>query len=682
MNSKSLVAALLESEGYAAFEYLGEKVFQTIGISPVFCRELPAGAGTAEEPIRLADSMPFLDNFLVDAEEFWNSGAEGRVESGRWIEESKAGGPIALEASAFRLDGKRILLIRNPQQRHEEEVKVFQSARESALEHERLLSEIQKKEILLHCIIHDLSQPLSAMRGCFSLLAAEKFSPKLQGLVEIGERQSQIQEDLIRGILEAFSSELAAQNSIQRDSGIAPDLAACAREIVKDYSAAFAARGAAIQMDPSVDFTRKWPVAGDESRLRRIYTNLVENALRYSPAGSSVTLGVTAEGNFLRATVDDEGPGLPSDAPAARLFGLFAKGKEGGGKAGLGLYFCKITVERWGGTIGCENRPGKGTRFWFRLPRARAEAAAREKEVQAAKSAGKSMVTGTEKSGESSEGGEAMPKREKPLRILVAEDNPVNRELMVLMLERQGHRVVAVEDGQDVLRELEKGRPDIVIMDEEMPRMSGLEATRAIREKEKSAGGHIPIITVTGNATEADQRRGREAGADAYLAKPIHVKELFRSVAELCGGAGVEAAREPEGASAAGASEEAALLERLGGNAKVLRELAGIFLSDTPKRMRAIREAIRNQNAHTVAATAHSLKGSAGIFGAKEIVEEARKMEALGRSGKLEGASEMFSSLESKVAAFQAALSKITAEAAKKKARPGAKGITRLRRRR
>ena len=180
MENESLAAALLESEGFAAFEYLGEKVFRAVGISPPFCRELIAGSETAEKTFRLGDSMPFLDNFLVDAEEFWNSGAEGRVESGRWIEATKAGGEIALEASAFRAAGTRILLIRNPQQRHDDELKVFQSARESVLEHERLLSEIQKKEILLHCIIHDLSQPLSAMRGCFSLLAAEKFSPMLR----------------------------------------------------------------------------------------------------------------------------------------------------------------------------------------------------------------------------------------------------------------------------------------------------------------------------------------------------------------------------------------------------------------------------------------------------------------------------------------------------------------------
>lgn len=110
---------------------------------------------------------------------------------------------------------------------------------------------------------------------------------------------------------------------------------------------------------------------GEESRLLRIFGNIVENALRHTPVGATVTLGVTADNSFVTGFVDDEGPGLPEDATAVRLFALFAKGKgERAGKAGLGLYFCKMTVERWGGTIGCENRSTVGARFWFRLPRA------------------------------------------------------------------------------------------------------------------------------------------------------------------------------------------------------------------------------------------------------------------------------------------------------------------------
>ena len=142
--------------------------------------------------------------------------------------------------------------------------------------------------------------------------------------------------------------------------------------MVKDYSAAFADKGVRIEFDAAVDVSGDWKVAGDESRLRRIFANLVENSLRVSPPNSTVTIGVIDEDQFVRAYVDDEGPGFPAGA-APPQFSLLGKGKEQGGKAGLGLYFCRITVEGWGGTIGCEQRPAGGARFWFRIPRAAQE---------------------------------------------------------------------------------------------------------------------------------------------------------------------------------------------------------------------------------------------------------------------------------------------------------------------
>ena len=208
------------------------------------------------------------------------------------------------------------------------------------------------------------------MRGCFSLLGMQPLSPDLKEVVEIAERQSEKQETMIRGILEAFSAELAAQQAIEQDPAKAPDVARCAQSTVESFANAFAEQGARLELDPQLDLSKSWRVMGEESRLLRIYGNLVENALRHAPQNSTVTLGVADEGQFLRAYVDDEGPGLPEDQTADRLFALFAKGKEKrGGKAGLGLYFCKITVERWGGSVGCESRPTVGARFWFRLPR-------------------------------------------------------------------------------------------------------------------------------------------------------------------------------------------------------------------------------------------------------------------------------------------------------------------------
>ena len=370
MSDESLISALLLKQGYAMFEYLGDGLCRAAGAWPDFLKELLGSDVAGDGVVRLGEKFAFLDNFLFDAEEFWTRQSQGSAESGTWIEKAVSGREYALEASAMWLAGKCVLLIHNPQEKYDAQVQILQTARNSLLEHERLLQEIQKKEILLHCIIHDLSQPLTAMRGCFSLLALFPLSPDMKEVVEIAQRQSVKQEEMIRGILEAFSAELTAQQQFSGDPEKAPDVARCAQKTVEAFTSAFAEHDARIQVDPSLDLSRRWTVTGDESRLLRIFGNLVENALRHSPAGSTVTLRVLDEDSFLRVCVDDEGPGLPADETPARLFALFSKGKgERGGKAGLGLYFCRITVERWGGSIGCESRPSGGARFWFRLPR-------------------------------------------------------------------------------------------------------------------------------------------------------------------------------------------------------------------------------------------------------------------------------------------------------------------------
>ena len=666
-SAESITSALLELEGYAAFEYLGDAQFQLVGPPTRFSVQLLGNGDGARE--RLTERMPFLESFLPDAEECWNSGADGdvRVESGGWIETIDGGRELALEASAFWLAGRRILLIQNPQKRFAGDSALLQTARDAALGHERLLREIQKKEILLHCVIHDLSQPLSAIRGCFSLLAAENLPAKLQELIDIGQRQSRNQEELIRGILQAFSAELTAQDATAHDPVNAPDLVKCAQQIAADYSAAFAAKGARIEADSKAGLAGSWRVAGDASRLRRIYTNLVENALRYSPAGSTVTLGAIDEGGFVRAFVDDEGAGLPTGEAAPRLFSLFAKGKEGGGKAGLGLYFCKITVERWGGTIGAENRPDRGTRFWFRLPRV--------------------VERAVELNPPAALDSPALPKAEtklKPvgrLRILLADDTPVNRRITSLLLEKQGHEVVAVENGRQTLARFDKERFDAVILDEEMPEMGGLEAVREIRKQEAATGRHIPAILVTGNATDAARKRSREAGFDAHIAKPFEDEELFHTLADLSRvehGMPVVSAEKPSASDIE--LDEQELLRRVGGSPKMLRDVAKIFVQDTPKRMSAIRTAIAGKDGDALATAAHALRGSVAMLGGRGIADEIRKIETLGRQGSVGEAGKILASFEGKLSAFETRMAEIAGGAAKPQKAGRASGGKRARR--
>ena len=372
MATGSIYESFLANQGLALIEYRGACAFRPLGKRPRWCEEIWGRKLRSAKSAPLAKCSAFLENFLGDAEPFWqSSAAAGSLNSGSWIERTKSGVEIPLEASALFLDGHPILLLRNLSATFAAQQELFQTARDALLHHERLEREIQKKEILLHCIVHDLSQPLTAMRGCFDLLSVENLPLSVTRYVAIGHRESQRQEQMIRGILDAFAADLVAASSADGDAHDPPDILARAHAAVHSFSPAFEERGIRLQLDLPVDDSHPLLVAGDAEHIDRIFGNLLENALRYTPQGSTVILGVTSEPDSpVLAFVDDQGPGLPADVPANKIFALFSKGKDRPGKAGLGLYSCKITVERWGGTVGAETRSSGGARFWFRIPRA------------------------------------------------------------------------------------------------------------------------------------------------------------------------------------------------------------------------------------------------------------------------------------------------------------------------
>jgi signal transduction histidine kinase/DNA-binding response OmpR family regulator len=661
MTANSIIESFLAGQGYALFEYLGGGEFVAIGDCPSWCEEIWGAEVRNAKHVKLAENSAFLENFLVDAEESWRSGGTGSAGSGTWIERGVSGREIPLEAFALALDGKNILILRNLSSTFAEQQRWFQTARDSLLAHEKLLTEIQKKEILLHCIIHDLSQPLSAMSGCFNLLLLERLPPALKKFARDGLRESQRQESMIRGILSAFSGDLEAQQSAGGSGAPAPNLAACAQKALEEFSAASVEKEIQLRLDPRVNPSLDWRVVGDAARLDRVFGNLLENALRHSPKGTMVTIGLEHDGSFVLAFVDDEGPGLPKDQPAGGLFALFAKGKNHSGKAGLGLYFCKITVERWGGTIGAETRSGGGSRFWFRLPRAAKESEGHAEKANVEKTAAPAEAFY-----------KAAPSR--PLRVLIAEDTEINRELLTELLERRGHSTSSANDGLQALAALERERFDAVLMDEEMPRMNGLDATRVIRQKEISTGEHIIVIGLTGNATMEDERKGLEAGMDAFLGKPIQMDKLYRTLESLARGltpvAGLHAPSEAPPSSQtvsdlSGSDSEgvAAHLRRTTGhNKKLQQSLIRTFLADAPKTLLLIRRAVDRKNAEKLATAAHALKGSLAIFGASNAVAAAHKLQTMGRDRDLHEAQSEFRVLEAEFVRLQRELMSLRAK--------------------
>lgn len=667
MAAGSIFESFLASQGYALFERVDEGAFRPIGAYPDWCVRIWGArpeVATKVPPLkllRLADAAPFLEHFLVDAAEFWHSHAAGCLQSGNWIERASDGSEIPLEAVAVSLGDKSLLVVQNLSRTFPEQQQLYQTARDSLLEHERLVSEIQKKEILLHCIIHDLTQPLTAMTGCFDLLSAEKLPARVVSFVKIGHRESQRQEQMIRGILEAFSADLSAARTAVGKAHEEPDVAACAAQAVQDLSAAFAAHGVHLRLDPRLDSQHNallnWKVAGDASRIRRIFGNLLENAMRYTPRAKSVTVGVEDKGASVLAFVDDEGPGLPPEdadgGSAGKLFALFARGKDRPGKAGLGLYFCKVTVERWGGAIGAENRPEGGSRFWFRLPRAIGNTpreSSVEKTVAATQPQDDAVArrSSAAAAGKSSDAQAAAERSAQPMRILIAEDNEANRELMSELLKTRGHSVSEVGDGREALAALKRESFDVLLMDEEMPHMSGIEAARAIRGAEAVSGKHLVIIGITGNSTDDDEKRLLDAGMDAFLPKPVRMETLFRAV-ESRGNRPAAAVSDETviSASAAPSEDAVAHLHRTtGGNEALMRSLAKTFLADAPSKFSGLRHAIAKKDADALAKAAHALKGALGIFGAPDAVALARTLESKGRAGTVDGAAEIFGSLE------------------------------------
>jgi signal transduction histidine kinase/CheY-like chemotaxis protein/HPt (histidine-containing phosphotransfer) domain-containing protein len=660
MASNPLFESFLAGQGYALFESLGDGDFAAVGNSPAWCRDIFEIQAETGKRNRLAEHSPFLENFLVDAEEFWSTKSEGSASSGNWIERGKTGRDIPLEAFALSLDGKKILILRNLSANFAEQQQWFQTARDSLLAHEQLLSEIQKKEILLHCIVHDLSQPLSAISGCFNLLSLEHLPAGLRKLVETGQSESQRQELMIRGILSAFSGDLMAQQSTSDKGAAAPDLATCAQKAIEEFSSAFADKNIHLRFAPAGSASSDWRVVGDAPRLDRIFGNLLENTLRYSPPKSTVTIGVEDQGAFVVAFVDDEGPGLPPDLPTNQLFALFSKGKSHSGKAGLGLYFCKITVERWGGTVGAENRAQGGSHFWFRLPRAKASPRDQSEENIAADRS-QAAVTSSKSLGITAAPHDAPPSKPlKELRVLVTDDTEINRELVLELLKKRGHSVSSAADGLEAIAALERAHFDVVLMDEEMPRMNGLEATRAIRNAEAATGGHVRIIGLTGNASYEDERRCLDAGMDAFIAKPVRMDKLYEAVESVGVAANQISDDQPlpvpsvlMHATHAEPDEEtvAAHLQRTtGGNEKLQRSLIKTFLQDAPKTILSIQRAIAKKDTQKLAGSAHALKGSIAIFGAAKAVAIAAKLQAMGRSGDLIGADSQFRALESEFA--------------------------------
>ncbi|HKV41809.1 MAG TPA: response regulator, partial [Blastocatellia bacterium] len=279
-------------------------------------------------------------------------------------------------------------------------------------------------------------------------------------------------------------------------------------------------------------------------------------------------------------------------------------------------------------------------------------------------------VLGATASGESVRGPGAEDNEDQPaLTILLADDNQINQRLTGKLLERRGHTVHVAANGKQALAAFQEIEFDLILMDVQMPVMSGFEATAAIRLAEAKTGKHIPIVAMTARAMTGDREDCLAAGMDGYVSKPIQSEDLYRAIETVVSGkpavmplpqsAPVSPGRAP--GISDDVLDQVALMRRASGDIELVRDLVEMFMVSENRRMREIEIAVEESDALNLREAAHALKGEMGLLGSKAAFQAALKLEEMGRSGELGGAVAALANLDQEVERFKAALNTLAA---------------------
>ena len=241
-------------------------------------------------------------------------------------------------------------------------------------------------------------------------------------------------------------------------------------------------------------------------------------------------------------------------------------------------------------------------------------------------------------------------------RVLLAEDGLVNQQVAINLLRDRGHEVETVDNGRDAVMRATGETFDLVLMDVQMPEMDGLEATAAIRAREEESGDHLPIIAMTAHAMKGDRERFLAAGMDGYVAKPVRPRELYEVVEGVATMVERDEAAPPSPNTSGLPYHWETALERVGGKEDMLRDLAEMFFEECPRLIQQLREHIASENGAELRRVAHTLKGSAHVFGAEGAAAAAFRLEEMGQAGVFAGAVEALALLEVQVGRLVPAL--------------------------
>jgi PAS domain S-box-containing protein len=468
------------------------------------------------------------------------------------------------------------------------------------------------KTRFLASVSHEIRTPMNSIMGMTELLLHGELSLAQRDFLEAVEESSKNLLLLIDGILD-FAKIEAGELGLE---SIDFDPRRLIGDAMRPLRAQAGAKGVGLvlDIDPSLPACLK----GDPVRLRQILVNLAGNAVKFTEKGSVRVFAGLAEGGgplspdgpVVVFKVEDSGIGIPEE----KLKEIFEPFRQADGSVtrryggtGLGLAISSELAAMMGGEIRVESLPGRGSVFTFAVKLGRGDPE-RVKPVPGERLRGASPPA-------------------RSLRVLVVDDNEINRKVGQALLDRLGHSSRAAGGGEQALNALRAERYDVVLMDLEMPGMDGFSVTQAIRAGlagERAA--NMPVIAVTAHALAGYRERCMRAGMVDFVTKPVSLGALASSLSFLAGEQQVESGGNSFSCSGS-LLDEAEALARLGGDRELLADLTDRFVVQAPDKLVQIRQAMEAGDYEGVAQAAHALRGICGAVGATRVQEAAQRLE-------------------------------------------------------
>jgi len=472
------------------------------------------------------------------------------------------------------------------------------------------------KSRFLATMSHEFRSPLNGIIGMSELLHGTRMGPEQREYADVIQASAQTLLLLVDDVLDISAIEAG---KLQRRDGDF-NLAGLVERITKMLQQPANDKGLALRSRIDDDVPLR--LHGDGAHLTQILLNLMHNAVKFTESGSvSLHVGlVSTQASVLRLcfSVRDTGIGIPAE-DKERIFRAFEQVDSGPtrryGGSGLGTTIAKTLTQLLDGQIGLEDNPGGGSHFWIEVPM-RAQGA---HEGEAESEAGGKVVSFDDPF-------VRHKARVRPLRVLIADDQPANRTVLTRILERAGHKVQQACDGEEALDQLELDNVDLAIVDMHMPRLSGLDVLRQLRYMQ-AGGRRTPVIVLSADATAQAARDAEEAGAPAFLTKPVMVARLLETIADLISPAKLPMVRPLS--DIARPSINTAVLEELAGmqlGEAFLGEFVEQCIKDAGECLAELRRQGNTRDWAQVRETAHALKGIAENLGAQLVSERCQQL--------------------------------------------------------